>query len=575
MSIRCASCSTENRDGARFCLQCGSQLGMPPTVDPLIGRLLLGRYRVLSAVGEGGMGRVYSAEQQMGTATRRVAIKVLHDKLSRDERVRQRFHRECAIVIKLNHPNTIQFYDFGELEDGRLFIVMEFIEGHSLTDEIAKGPMLPSRVDRIVAQIAGSLEEAHQEEIVHRDLKPDNILLTTRGGEPDFVKVCDFGIAKAVKEDKSSPGITMEGTIIGTPQYMSPEQLTGGAIDGRSDVYSLGLITFEMLTGQRPHHASTPLEWATWHTTGAPPSLDAYEATRYVDGRYKSAIARALHKRPDDRPAGARAFAQELLGSTITPASLAMPYVTPRSSPPAAHPIPSPPGSYPGYPAHSGSTPGRSSGVAPTMADPSIAGLPSPARPAGVRSMLLPTLFLMGTAVLAASGITVFLNRDKIPWLTQAAETPDAGAVIEDAGAADAGSDEPTVREWIRIVHFQRGIADAAYALGAPDQRYAIIRPSGTLVLELNAGTRIATGGTSGPDVWIAIDDERSGPYRADVAVAQNQYVTVGSELVGSLGLDADQFGMTRIRYVRIKNRGTTNLYLDAVGAYATARAED
>lgn len=559
MSIRCTSCGTENREGARFCLRCGSRLDVSADADQLIGRLLMGRYRVLEVLGEGGMGRVYLAEQQMGTAARRVAVKVLHDKLSRDDRVRKRFHRECAIVIQLSHPHTIQFHDFGELEDGRLFIVMEYIEGHSLADEIANGPMPPARAERILSQIAGSLHDAHQQNIVHRDLKPDNILLTVRGGETDFVKVCDFGIAKVATDGMAEPGITIEGTIIGTPQYMSPEQLSGGKVDGRSDVYSLGLIAFEMLTGERPFTANTPLEWAARHTTAEPPTLDQYPPTRHLPARYKNAIGRSLRKSPDQRQPNAKAFAQEITGSAeaITPPTMRM-----QSRPPSTPP------------------------VAPTMVDQSIAGglsapgapihTPQPAIPAvpmqQPRSLLLPSLFLLGTAVLAASGITVFLNRNKIPWLAgnEPAET-DAG--VEAPAGTDAGPHAP--HTWLRALQFERLVTDAHNSLGPPDQSYAVVQPQGTLNLEVDAGHRIGSDGSSRPDVWVEVDEERSGPYRADVGTQPHEYITVSQSLVGSQGIDVDQYGITRIRYIRIKNRGTQPVYIDAVGGLALVEAHD
>ncbi|MCA9603431.1 MAG: serine/threonine protein kinase, partial [Myxococcales bacterium] len=167
-----------------------------PAADPLLGQTILDRYKIVSELGEGGMGKVYRAEQKMGNATRFVAIKTLHPELSRDPQIVARFLRESETVIQLTHPNTIQFYDFGELPDKTLFIVMEYIEGESLAHTLLRGAIEPTRVDKLLVQICGSLNEAHGLGIVHRDLKPDNILLTNRGGQTDFVKVLDFGIAK-------------------------------------------------------------------------------------------------------------------------------------------------------------------------------------------------------------------------------------------------------------------------------------------------------------------------------------------------------------------------------------------
>lgn len=560
MAIQCGSCGQDNREGARFCLRCGSALAVDPAADPLVGRVLHERYRVLRVLGEGGMGRVYLGEQQMGPASREVAIKVLHEKHSRDETLRQRFYGECEVVVGLTHPHTIQFHDFGALEDGRLFIVMEYIEGHSLADALLAGPMPLPRVERLVSQIAGSLQEAHERQVIHRDLKPDNVLLTTRGGETDFVKVCDFGIAKRPVEGGAlgaGPALTLQGTVIGTPQYMSPEQLAGGDIDARSDVYSLGLMVYEMLAGRRPFEASSALEWAAKHTASTPPPLASQPAAADLPAHVHEAVMSALAKRPDERPESMRAFANALLGRSDATTPITMNGRASTSGPNATPP------SVPPIDQH-----------APTMLSPATPiGGAEVLRPAGVKPSLAP--LVIGAVIFAVGiGAAGFLLRERLfggPEPADAGTPPiDAG---QDAGPLDAGPRTPT--EHTHIVHFQRRVRDAALALGPPDGRYAVIQPQGTIVLEIAAGTRIATDGTSQPDVWIVIDDARSDPYRADVGVARNQYTTVGSELVGTLGLDADQFEISRIRYVRIKNRGRRNLYLDSVGAFSTVEADD
>ena len=287
--------------------------------DPLIGRVLLGRYRVLSVLGEGGMGRVYLADQKMGAATRKVAIKTLHPELSGDPQLIARFHRESETVIELSHPNTIQFYDFGELDDGALIIVMEYIEGESLASILERGALEPGRVDRLLIQICGSLHEAHQRGIVHRDLKPENVLLTERGGHRDFVKVLDFGIAKR-SEAEGNPGggpkprLTTKGMVLGTPPYMSPEQFSGQALDARSDIYSLGVMAYEMLTGRLPFEANTPWEWATKHLMAEPIPFDAQSPPWPIPERKKAAVMRALAKSRDQRQASAIAFLSDFTG---------------------------------------------------------------------------------------------------------------------------------------------------------------------------------------------------------------------------------------------------------------------
>lgn len=283
--------------------------------DPLLGKIIAGRYRVVSLIGEGGMGRVYLAEQKMGAATRKVAIKTLHPELSADPQLVARFHRECETVIELHHPNTIQFYDFGELEDRTLYVVMEFIEGAALASILEAGPLDPTRADRIIIQICGSLHEAHQRGIVHRDLKPDNVLLTNRGGQMDFVKVLDFGIAKRSEaEDQSKTKLTKQGMVLGTPPYMSPEQFSGQQLDARSDIYSLGIMAYEMLSGRLPFDGKTPWEWATKHLTAAPAPLELDPRGASLPPNKRSAIMRALAKDRDQRHATVMEFSAEFTG---------------------------------------------------------------------------------------------------------------------------------------------------------------------------------------------------------------------------------------------------------------------
>src|SRR6195952_2749603 len=196
--MECLECHAPNIDGARFCAKCGAPLPVNQSAeaDPLIGKQIGGRYRITGILGEGGMGRVYTGEQQMGTNVRKAAVKTLLSQFAKDPQTVARFMREVGTVSELEHPNTIKVYDFGQIEGtGELYIAMELLGGQTLEDAIKDGqPMNPERVDRIIGQVCGSLQEAHDKGIVHRDLKPANIFLTTRAGEEDVVKVLDFGI---------------------------------------------------------------------------------------------------------------------------------------------------------------------------------------------------------------------------------------------------------------------------------------------------------------------------------------------------------------------------------------------
>ncbi|AUX20010.1 uncharacterized protein SOCEGT47_004670 [Sorangium cellulosum] len=311
----CPACHQPNIDGARFCATCGALLPVAPVeADPLIGTIVGGRFRIVGVLGEGGMGRVYNGEQPMGTSVRKVAIKTLLSQHARDPQVVARFMRECGTVSELEHPNTIKVYDFGQTNTGELYIAMELLNGLSLEAALEKGgALLPERVDRIIAQVCGSLQEAHEKGIVHRDLKPANIFLTRRAGEEDYVKVLDFGIAKRDERSaRAEQKLTQQGTVLGTPPYMSPEQFTGKELDARSDIYSLGVLTYEMLTGRLPFEADTPWEWATQHMTQQPFPFEAVPMGAAAPAKMKAAVMRALSKNREDRQQSAREFYEEL-----------------------------------------------------------------------------------------------------------------------------------------------------------------------------------------------------------------------------------------------------------------------
>ncbi|MDB4933695.1 MAG: Serine/threonine protein kinase PrkC, regulator of stationary phase [Labilithrix sp.] len=290
--------------------------GEEQAVDPLVGTVVANKYRIVKQLGEGGMGCVYLAEQQLGTSVRKVALKTLHKHLSHDPAIKKRFDREAGTVAALEHPNTIQVYDFGEMEDGTLYLVMEFVQGRSVADILEKdGPMPPARVENILRQVSGSLEEAHSHGIVHRDLKPDNVVLCERAGQKDWVEVLDFGIAKRSSEhDPNEAKLTQQGMVLGTPPYMSPEQFTGQPVDVRSDIYALGVMTYEMLVGKYPFEANTAWEWASKHMTEAPRPIETQALGQHVPERMRHAITRALAKNKDERFSSVKEFFEALSG---------------------------------------------------------------------------------------------------------------------------------------------------------------------------------------------------------------------------------------------------------------------
>jgi serine/threonine-protein kinase len=304
--------------------------------DPYIGRDLAGQFRILEKIGSGGMGSVYKAEQP--EMRRYVAVKILHPRyLSRPDLV-SRFRREARAMSHLSHPNTARVFLYGQLEDGACYFVMEYLAGRNLAQTVrAEGPMDVTRAVNIMVQVCGALEEAHRQGIVHRDLKPENVFLTTQGGIADYPKVLDFGLAK-VTEREMRPGsliLTQEGMVFGTPEFMSPEQARGEKLDGRSDIYSLGVIMYELLTGKLPFDAAQPMEFIQKHIKEPPIPLARRAPNRQWPPGLWEVLEKSLAKKPADRFQTANELAQALK-NVLQPAS-----VPPASMQPAA-PTPAP-----------------------------------------------------------------------------------------------------------------------------------------------------------------------------------------------------------------------------------------
>jgi eukaryotic-like serine/threonine-protein kinase len=272
--------------------------------DPLVGRVLNGRFRVLEPIGEGGMGRVYKAVQ--APLERVVALKVLlpGNPLSKEGGFIQRFDREAALTARLNHPNTVTVIDYGQTEDGVCFIAMEYLQGRTLFQALAQGPLPWARGVEIMRQVCLSLREAHHLGLVHRDLKPGNIMLLEAGDGRDHVKVLDFGLVKSLLPEESptpvSPSLTRTGLFLGSPLYMAPEQARN-ATDLRSDIYSLGATAFHMLAGRPPFVSQDPLELLFAHHKLEPPRLREVRADLDVPPAVEQVLRRCLQKQPEAR----------------------------------------------------------------------------------------------------------------------------------------------------------------------------------------------------------------------------------------------------------------------------------
>jgi tRNA A-37 threonylcarbamoyl transferase component Bud32 len=306
--------------------------------DALVGTVLHGKFRVDAPLASGGMGRVYRATQLSLEKT--VVVKVLHPELLRDASAVKRFWVEARAASRIEHPNAVRVLDFGEAEGGTYFMVMEHLDGRDLARVLAEDHPLPAaRVLRIFEQIAGALAEAHAQGIIHRDLKPENIMLVDRHEDRDCVKVVDFGIAKL--RDEQFQGITATGMICGTPAYMSPEQVRGAPLDARSDVYALGVMLYQVLTGRAPFVAETPIGVLTKHLMEAPVPPRALRPDLAIDAGLEDVCLRALAKDPAQRPAGVvelRALMRAALERTAHPAPAAA--REPTSAPaPAAGPL--------------------------------------------------------------------------------------------------------------------------------------------------------------------------------------------------------------------------------------------
>jgi serine/threonine protein kinase len=379
----CSKCGTKYPDTVRFCTQDGTVLEADaPAESNQIGKVLAGKYRLDAYLSRGGMGSVYRATHLM--LEKPVALKVIKPELVGSSEFARRFQREARAATSLNHPNIVAVYDLGQAEDGTLYIAMELVDGPSLKDAIQKGgPMDPIRIVRLVRQVLGALALAHRHHIVHRDLKPQNIMLASDRDGNEIAKLVDFGIAKTF-DDRTQ--LTSTGFAIGTPQYMAPEQASGSDVDGRSDLYSLGIILYEMLVAEVPFNDPSTPAILVKHLTEAPVRPSLRRTDIEVHRGLEDIAVRCLEKDPAKRYQSAEEMAQAMAAAVSLDGSAASvseaatlpmgaPHLTMGSTHTAARAVPTPPANVPAP----SSAPAAAAAAATPVPVPSPAAAPAAA----------------------------------------------------------------------------------------------------------------------------------------------------------------------------------------------------
>jgi serine/threonine protein kinase len=298
----CLRCGSKFVSDAQFCPHDGSLLVTDHDIpDPLLGTVLLEQFRIDERIGTGGMGTVYRAHQT--TVGRDVAIKVLRQELARDDQAVARFEREGRLAIALDHPNLVRVFLTGRLGDGRLYIVMELLAGRTLAEELERlGPPSVERAVILLMKLCAALGAVHAAGVVHRDIKPENVYLVRRGSDADFIKLVDFGIARVLQTGDVGPTTTQSGRVFGTATYISPEAATGDDTDHRSDIYSLGVLAYQLLTGELPFEGSTAGAVLMQHVHREPPPMRSKGRGAEVPGELCAVVMRSLRKDPDERP---------------------------------------------------------------------------------------------------------------------------------------------------------------------------------------------------------------------------------------------------------------------------------
>ncbi len=429
MSKICPVCGNTYSDANAFCPTDGTTLRAAEVTADLIGSVVADRYLVTDLLGEGGMGKVYLARHVR--LPQQAAIKVLRAAMLKDAAAVARFNREAANASRIDHDRVARVYDFGEAADGTVYLAMEYVPGRTLKRLITDtGALEPRRAAGLVRQIAEGLDAAHRLGIVHRDLKPDNIMVVEDGDGAERVKVVDFGIAKALGADDGQ-GLTQAGYVVGTPEYMSPEQLLGGQIDARSDVYALAIVAYQCLTGGFPFDSSTPERVMAARLTESPRTLSHAQPAIAWPPALQGVLDAGLARDVAQRPPSAGVFARALLDAVdewLPGAQSMRTPVTPYTAPP------------PAAPTSTTATPAPLSAPALVSHTPPVDAAPRPRRRAALVAAGVGTLVAIVAGVLLTQG-----DGSTTSTTDGAPSAADAAVLAPPVAAADtsAGSAEP------------------------------------------------------------------------------------------------------------------------------------
>jgi serine/threonine protein kinase len=579
----CPNCGNVT-DGNRFCTQCGAVLASslaptapasggaksPAAVSPLsasgalTGRTLDQKYYLESKLGFGGMGTVYLAGRLL--IGDRVAVKVLHPDQMADPQAVERFRREAQTAARLKHPNVVTVYDFGVSREGLNYQVMELAEGESLRSLVERHGMLAeTAAAEIILQVCAALDEAHRQGIVHRDIKPENILVQTIPGGLQ-VKLLDFGVA--AQRDVKAGRLTRTGAAMGTPHYMSPEQCLGEELDGRSDVYSLGIVLFEMLTGVVPFDSPTTTAIVVKHVNDPPPPPRTLNPK--ISRAVESVALRALEKRRDSRPQTAGEMARELIAAAGN-ARAGSPHPTKVVALGAVTPAPM-------------ATPKLEEMIF-YESNGSLALLFGKVSTYKGSSRRLVLAVFGALLLLVGGGLWGYMHKGgneraaaandsagsdkRASTVSGQPATPDRSATVSPSTSpAAAGSLPVSNKPWGLIADQTRGVADAANALGAADRQTAVISPGGQLALEYREGKFFGDG--HGADLRVYGPEQGRPSYiifvRNDPAVEWERIdINRRGFPRGEAGHDMGHHGIRKARQVMIRNIGKADLRIDAI----------